>query len=303
MPHRLSPRCFLSPARFLRAAGGTFLLAVAAAAAADRPVVAVGIPPLQWVVDTIAGDRVESVVLLKPGQSPHTFDPAPRQVAALGAAKAFLYIGLETERAIAARAAAQNPALHCVAVGGLAAPAAHDHAADDHCHGEDGADPHVWLAPVRMAEVATRCAAALRTILPDDHAAIGAGLARARARIDAVDADVRALLKPAAGATLLVYHPSWGHFSAAYGLKQHALEADGKTPSARHLANLVSAVRREGVRTLFSNPDAPEAVVRRAAATLGCRVEVIDPLAAAWDENLLQTARRMAAGIAPEVQP
>jgi len=285
-----------------------FLLAAAAAAAADRPVVAVGIPPLQWVVDTVAGGRVESVVLLKPGQSPHTFEPAPRQVAALGAARAFLYIGLETERAVAARAAAQNPALRCVAVGGLAAPAAHsraaDHPAADHpCRNEDGADPHVWLAPARMAEIAARCAAVLRGILPGDADAVDAGLARARARIEAVDAEARALLKPAAGATLLVYHPSWGHFAAAYGLKQRALEADGRTPSARHLAGLVSTVRREGVRTLFSNPDAPEAVVRRAAATLGCRVEVIDPLAGEWDENLLRTARRIAAGTAPEARP
>jgi len=287
----------------LRTAAGASLVAVTAAAASDRPVVAVGIPPLKWVVDMIAGDRVDAVVLLKPGQSPHTFEPSPRQAAALDRAQAFLYIGLETERAVAARAAAQNPALRCVAVGGLAAPAAHDHAADGPCHGHGGDDPHVWLAPARMAEIAARCAAALRGILPDAAAAIDEGLARARARIDAVDAEARALLKPAAGATLLVYHPSWGHFAAAYGLRQRALEADGKTPSARHLAELATGVRREGVRTLFSNPDAPEAVVRRAAATLGCRVEVIDPLAGAWDENLLRTASRMAAGIAPEARP
>lgn len=300
MSNKLRSGVTISLLRLFLASVGLSLLAVTTAVAADRPVIAVGIPPLKWVVESLAGDQVDAVVLLKPGQSPHTFEPSPRQVAALSGARAFLYIGLEVEHTVAARIGAQNPALRRYAVGGLAQQETHDHAEGCHCHGVDDDDPHVWLAPALLAEVAERCAAALREVLPESATAIDAGLVRTRARIDAVDSEIQVLLKPLAGATLLVYHPSWGRFATAYGLKQRALEADGKTPSAKHLATLVTDARREHVRTLFSNPDAPAAVVRRAAATLGCRVEVIDPLAEAWDENLLRAARLMAAGIAPE---
>ena len=185
--------------------------------------------------------------------------------------------------------------------GRLATPAAHDHARTapatataattrtSGCAGADGGDRRTC---------APRCAGFFPTPPPPSTRGWPAPGRIGRRRRESTR-----VAEAAEGATLLVYHPSWGHFAAAYGLRQRALEADGKTPSARHLAELATGVRREGVRTLFSNPDAPEAVVRRAAATLGCRVEVIDPLAGAWDENLLRTASRMAAGIAPEARP
>ena len=282
------------------------LVSVLVLPASEKPVVMVGIPPLKWVVESIVGDRAEVGVFLRPGQTPHTSEPVARQVAELNRASAFLYIGLEVERAVAKRAVAQNPSLRCYDVGGLlhegAASVAHPHVSG--CmHDQEYGDPHVWLAPALLEGVAERCAAALHEALPAAGKEIEAGLARTRVRIRATDADVRAILQPVLGCTMLVYHPSWNHFVAAYGLRQLAVEADGRAPSAKHLAAVITQVKREKVRTLFSNPDAPEAVVRRVAAALGCRLEVIDPLAAAWDTNLLDVARRIAAGIAPEGTP
>jgi zinc transport system substrate-binding protein len=158
----------------------------------------------------------------------------------------------------------------------------------------------VWLSPKRLEAIAERCASALRELLPDQAAELNAGLARTCKRIREVHAEIGEILKPVAGRTLLVYHPSWGVFAQDYGLVQLALEEEGRTPSARHLADVVTRANREGARVLFSNPEAPEAVVARAAAALGCRVEVADPLAAAWDANLLDVARRIAAALASE---
>ncbi len=272
--------------------------------AAERPLVVVGIPPLKWVVAAIAGDQVEVAVFLKPGQNPHTFEPSGRQVAELAKANAFLYVGLEVEALVARRAAAQMPKLVCRAVGGLPEDAGGGHGHGCPCHGDAlDRDPHVWLAPTRLEGVAERCAAVLSELFPDRAAAFGEGLARTRARIREVDAEIKALLKPATGKILLVYHPSWGLFAKTYGLEQVAVEDGGKTPSAKHLAEVVSRAKAAGVQVLFSNPEAPETVVRRAADALRCRVEVIDPLAAAWDANLLDAARRMAAALGTEGVP
>jgi len=270
--------------------------------AGERPTVVVGIPPLKWVVESVAGGAVGVAVFLQPGQNPHTFEPSGRQVAELERAAAFLYVGLEVETQVAERLAARKSRLVCRAVGGLQAAraAGHAHGAECPCGGHGQDDPHVWLAPARLEGVAERCAAVLRELLPDRAAAFDEGLARTRARIREVDAEIREILKPAAGRTLLVYHPSWGLFAEAYGLAQLALEDGGKTPSARHMAAVVERAKREGVRVLFSNPEAPEAVVRRAARALGCWLEVMDPLAADWDANLLDAARRIAAALDPE---
>jgi zinc transport system substrate-binding protein len=276
------------------------LLWCGGAAAAERPRIVVGIAPLKWVVESIASNVVEVTVFLKPGQNPHTFEPSGRQVSELARASAFLYVGLEVESLLANRVSTQNPKLLCWAVGGLPEmPEGHAHDPDCRCLQQER-DPHVWLSPPRLEAIAEVCASVLRELLPDQAATLNAGLVRTRKRIREVHAEIAEILKPVAGRTLLVYHPSWGLFARDYGLAQLALEEAGRTPSAKHLAGVVARANKDGVHVLFSNPEAPEAVVTRAAAALGCRVEVADPLAAAWDTNLLDVARRIAAALASE---
>jgi len=277
------------------------MLGCVGASAAERPRIVVGIAPLKWVVESIASNAVEVSVFLKPGQNPHTFEPSGRQVSEMARASAFLYVGMEVESLLANRVSAQNPKLLCWMVGGLPEmPQGH------HSHGPDGAclqmerDPHVWLSPTQLTDIAERCASVLRALLPGQEAALDAGLASTQKRIREVDAEIREILKPVTGRTLLVYHPSWGVFARDYGLVQLMIEEEGRTPSAKHLAGVVARAKQNGVQVLFSNPEAPEAVVTRAAAALGCRVEVADPLAAAWDTNLLDVARRIAAALASE---
>ena len=48
------------------------------------------------------------------------------------------------------------------------------------------------------------------------------------AELDALDRDIRAILAQSAGKPFLVFHPSWGYFAQDYGLRQIAIEAEGK---------------------------------------------------------------------------
>ncbi len=279
------------------------MLGCGGAVAAERPRIVVGIAPLKWVVESIASNAVEVLVFLKPGQNPHTFEPSGRQVSEMARASAFLYVGLEVESLLANRVSAQNPKLLCRAVGGLQEmPEGHAHGPNCLCL-QQGRDPHVWLSPTRLEGIAEVCASVLHELLPDQAAALDAGLARTRMRIREVHAEIGEILEPVTGRTLLVYHPSWGVFAREYGLDQLALEEEGRTPAAKHLVGVMTRARQDGVRVLFCNPEAPEAVVKRAAAALGCRVEVADPLASAWDTNLLDVARRIAAALASERAP
>ncbi|MHC9034154.1 metal ABC transporter solute-binding protein, Zn/Mn family [Cobetia marina] len=60
--------------------------------------VAVSVPPIEWMVDQLAGDHVEITTLVKPGNSPHTYDPTPRQVAELSTVPLYLAIGVPFEQ-------------------------------------------------------------------------------------------------------------------------------------------------------------------------------------------------------------
>ena len=82
-----------------------------AAWAAGAPTVTVGIPPVGYLAKRVAGGLVTVEVLAGPGQSPHTFEPTPRQLASLASSRAYLSVGLPFEQRVLAKALAANPGL------------------------------------------------------------------------------------------------------------------------------------------------------------------------------------------------
>ncbi len=275
-----------------------------AAAAAEAPLrVMVSIPPLAWFVEQVAGDLAEVTVLLGPGSSPHTYEPTPRQMVQLAETELFLTGGVPFERGLRPRIAAMagGPRL----AGPLPDPAAADR---DHGHDHaDGLDPHRWLSPAGAAAIGDTVAAALLRLRPDQAARITAGRAALQQRIDAVDAEVRRKLAQRRGAAFVVYHPAFGHFAAAYGLQQVAIEDDGHEPGARRLAEVTDLARASGVGAVVVQPQFSRRAAEAVAATIGVPVVELDPLAPVWDLNLLTIATTLAevAGrpAAAEVRP
>jgi zinc transport system substrate-binding protein len=231
-------------------------------------------------------------VLLGPGDSPHTYEPTPRQIAGLADADLFLAAGVPFERGLRPRVAAL-PGGPRVA-GPLAD--AHDHGHDhghDHDH-DDGLDPHAWLSPAGAAAIGDTVAAALLRLLPGQADAVAAGRARLQARIDAADAAARAARADRRGGVFVVVHPAFGHFAAAYGLQQLAIEAGGHEPGARRLAEVTTVARDRGVGAVVVQPQFSRRAAEAVAASLGVPVLVLDPLAPDWDANYVHIARSLA---------
>jgi len=94
--------------------------AAAPAAGADAPASAekirvfAAILPQAWFIRRIGGPHVDVDVLVGPGQSPHTFDPPPRQMARLARARLFFAIGWPFEKRLLEKAAAVNPDLKVI---------------------------------------------------------------------------------------------------------------------------------------------------------------------------------------------
>ncbi|WP_024950488.1 MULTISPECIES: metal ABC transporter solute-binding protein, Zn/Mn family [Cobetia] len=106
--------------------------------------VAVSIPPLHWMVDQLAGDFVDITTLVTPGNSPDTYDPTPRQVAALSSVPLYLAIGVPFEQVWLPRLEQNQPEMQVVHLeAGLktrffGAGEAHHH--DDHANHDEHED-------------------------------------------------------------------------------------------------------------------------------------------------------------------
>ncbi|MHB8079551.1 MAG: metal ABC transporter solute-binding protein, Zn/Mn family [Candidatus Krumholzibacteriia bacterium] len=284
---RLAAALLLAPAL----AGGSAAAAPTAPAAPSALVVFVTIPPQGYLVREIAGPLARVEVLVGPGQSAETYEPTPRQMAALDNAAVFFRIGVPCERALLPKIARLHPGLPIVDV--RAGIRLRPWEGDDG-HGHDEGDPHIWLDP-ELARIQARTMAATLARLDPAHAAdYAAGLARLETELTAAAAEMARLLAPWRGRTFYVFHPAFAYLGAPYGLRQVAVQRGGREPTARQLAALIDQARREGVRTIFIQPQYAPRSARTVAEAIGAQLVPLDDLAPDYPANL----RRLAAALA-----
>lgn len=274
------------------------LLALAVpAAATEFLTVGVSIPPQAWFLKRLGGEHVRPVVMLPPGRSPATYEPTPKQLAALGSARLYFRIGVPFEGSFLPRLRRNLPQLSIVDTrqGIKLLPLA----VGDADHGPGARDPHIWLSPPLAKVIAATMAQALGRADPAHAAAYAANLKSLQAELDRVDKKIAQVLAPYRGRTVLAFHPAYAYFCQAYGLRQQAMQTGGKEPGPRRLAQVLQEARGRGARVIFVQPQFSAASAQALARELGATVVPLDPLAPDYLRNLEQMATKLAAALAP----
>jgi zinc transport system substrate-binding protein len=257
----------------------------------------VSIAPQAYLVERVGGPSVSVDVLVGPGQNHHTFEPTPKQLADLAGARIYFRIGLPFENRLMEKIQAANAALQIVDTRtGLMLRRMEAFDDEDHdasATGGGAVDPHVWLSPANANVIAANIAKALRELDPARAAEYDRNLGALQKDLDDLNARVSQLLAPFRGNTFYVYHPAFGYFADAYGLKQAAVEIEGKEPTARQLARLIAKARAEGVRVIFVQQQFPKKAAETIANEVGGAVIPIDPLARDYLANLEDIALKI----------
>jgi zinc transport system substrate-binding protein len=250
-----------------------------------------GIPPVAYLVKRIGGPHVRVEVLVQPGQDPHIFEPTPRQVVRLSEAKLFFKIGMPFEERLTERIGRGGTSTRIVdTAAGISRRPASD--ADEE---EMGADPHVWLAPRCLKQMAANIAVALSAANPTHERDYRARAAALDAELDALDQRLMVSLAPYRGQAFYVFHPAFGYFADAYHLRQESVEIEGKSPTPRQLVHLVQKARADGVRIIFLQPQFNQQMAAPIAQALGGTVMPMDDLAYDVLANLGDVAEKIAA--------
>jgi zinc transport system substrate-binding protein len=257
--------------------------------AAPLPVF-VSILPQKYFVERVGGEQVAVSVMVGPGQSPETYEPTPKQMAALSQARLYFSIGVAFEDSWMKRIQAANPTLRVVpmqrgvALLPLTGPGGES----------DGIDPHLWTSPQRVKLMAGNVRDALIQADPDHRGDYESNYRTFAAGMDKLDRDIRAILASAKGKRFMVFHPSWGYFAHDYGLRQIPIEAEGKEPGAKSLARVIDLGKREGVKVIFVQTQFSRRTAETVAVAIGARVVGVDPLAENYPQNLLRVAHEFA---------
>lgn len=275
------------------------LMSGAGAARADQASVWAGIAPYGTLVGRVAGERAEVATLVGRGGNPGTFAPRPKQVRRLASASVYFASGLPFEARLRSKIASVAPEVAWIDLAG-------EHGAEDgdaSDHGDErGAHEHgthPWMDPGRVAGQCARIAEALARIDPEGAAAYRANARRLREDLRALDRAIAERLGPYAGRAFFINHPSLGSFAEAYGLRQVAIEREGKRPSMKRVRELMEAAREAGARTVFAQASFGRTSARTLAKAIEAEVVEVDPLAPDYFANLRRIAEAVAASFGP----
>jgi len=261
--------------------------------------VAVSILPQADFLRRIGGPHVRTIVLVGPGQSPATFDPTLKQMARLARARLYFRIGVAFEQRLVPKIRRTYPGLRIIdtrrgiALRPMDQVGGNQRSAHQHDH-LGTPDPHVWLNPRLVAIQARTICDALKTADPVNADDYERNCRVFQADLRAVDARIADLLAPLRGRAFFVFHPAFGYFADAYGLRQVAIETGGKRPTARQLAALIARARRERVRLIFVQKQFAASSAKAVADAIGGAVVQVDPLAGDYLDNLWHIANEIA---------
>ncbi len=231
--------------------------------------VVVSIPPLESLVEALAGEAAQVVLLVPPSATPHTFSPKPADVRALAKARLFVLVGLKLEHPWAEKliASAGNLGLKVAYLGkGVEAIG-------------DPPNPHIWLSPREALIMLENLRKALSAVDPAHRDLYARNAAALRERLTALDQEYQALAE-LPDRRFIAARPAFVYLARDYGLEQVAVIAGtpGQEPTPNRLAELIRLIEAEGIRVLLALAQLEDRFVDLLAEETGIRVVRLDVL-------------------------
>lgn len=276
----------------------------------DKLKVTASFYPMQFLAERIGGEHVAVTSLTKPGVEPHDLELTPRQIGSISDSDYVLYLkgiqpvvddaikqsGVKNTVDAATLTALED---HGAEVGG------HDHGhegeeehghedehgheeeaheehseGDGHNHGEEGGDPHVWLDPVKYAEVAKGVGKSLEKADPDHAADYQKNTEALVTELNQLNTAYETGLKNTATKTFITTHSAFGYLAERYGLTQQGIagidpEAE---PTPARIQELHTIAEKEKATTVFFETLASDKTAKTLAKDTGLKTDVLDPL-------------------------
>jgi zinc transport system substrate-binding protein len=284
----------------------------AAAGNTDKFDVVASFYPMAFLAEQIGGDHVKVTSLTEPGQEPHDLEISAKQTAQLQESDAALYLkglqpsvdeaitqsGIETKIDAASLTSLEE---HGTEVGEHADEHAGEHSdehadehaedhADEHGHsheGEGGKDPHIWLDPVKYAEVAEGVGKAFEKADPDHAADYKKNTEALVKRLGELNTKFETGLKNTDTKVFITTHAAFGYLAERYGLTEEAISGldPESEPSAARVKDLATMAKADGVSTVFYETLVSDKTAKTLAKDARLKTDVLDPIEGITDKS------------------
>lgn len=246
--------------------------------------------PVAEATERVGGEDVEVTNLTPAGAEPHDIELTSSQLDRVIDADVVLYLGRGFQPALEqALPQATGVVVDLLEGQRLEEGEAHDHdEGEEEAHEDEAVDPHIWLDPLRWAEVVERVADVLVEVDPEGAGSYADRADAYAAELEALHADFAAGLADCDRRLVVTSHAAFSYLAGRYGLEEQAVSriAPEAEPAPDRLAELADLIEREGVTTVYTETRASPQVARTLARETGVTVSTLDPIEGLTTEQI-----------------
>ena len=228
------------------------------------------------VVDNIADDLIDLTVLMPAGTDPHSFEPSPRQIAALSDADIVFVNGFDLEETLMPVLDSAATPDKIIAVSDGVDPILFAGKDADAGEGGQRSDPHVWMDPNNVIIWTQNIEDALSKADPDHEDAYHRNAEAYREQLQELDEWIQAQITPLLPLKVVTDHKVFGYFARRYGIEQVGAIVPGYSamaqPSAQEIAQLEDAIQQLGVKAILVGNTVNPSLAKRVAEDTGVQL-------------------------------
>ncbi|WP_337017237.1 metal ABC transporter solute-binding protein, Zn/Mn family [Oceanobacillus massiliensis] len=161
-----------------------------------------------------------------------------------------------------------------------------EHSHDGHNHGDQ--DPHIWLDPIRMIEVAEIVKEELIELNPDEEATYNENFKSLEAELTALDERFSEVLEAKENKHILVAHAAFGYWEERYGIKQIAISglSSSSEPSQKELVEVIDLAEEYNLDYILYEQNTTNRVSDIIQEQIGAEALTIHNLSVLTDEDI-----------------
>lgn len=238
------------------------------------------LPAQQESIRRVGGEFVDVRSVLPTGASPETYSPSAREITSFAKAQLLFLIGVPMETPLVSRLKKAFPSLRQVDTTQVMQMRPDD--------------PHCWLDVNNMIAHTQCVCQVLEELCPEQKDQFRKNAEEYIAELKSLLDDLRKCFADCQGQAIVAWHPAYGYLLEPFGIRQIAVEEEGKTPGARHLVELRRETASLPCRSLLAPPQANRRQVKNACKTLQLKevqTEVIPAEYLSGMKKLVETIR------------
>ncbi|MGB9823611.1 MAG: metal ABC transporter substrate-binding protein [Candidatus Hydrothermia bacterium] len=228
--------------------------------------IATSIPPLAGIVESIAGPDYKVYSLLRSYQNPHVYELKPQDIKKAVRSDMYFEIGGHIEAwGNGLRNHVKNPVVITE---------------EFQKRNVNYTNPHLWLDPQLVPQIAKVVAEKLSQKFPEDSAKFSENYKNFITRYTALLDTLKSLFHEHSGKKVLLYHPSWNMLLEYMGLSVAGsmVHHGEKEVSAGEYAKWIKKIKSENIAIIISEVNMPSKVPQSLASETGICIAKVDPL-------------------------